>query len=57
MYSSVGLFTVPVSEGGVDPTAGLDVVAKRYRVYNLYFRPYAAMSRIRIPWGISATVT
>jgi len=39
MYSSVGFFTVPLSGGGIDPTAGLDVVAKRFRVYNLYFMP------------------
>jgi len=39
MYSSVGFFTLPLSGGGVGPTAGLGVVAKRFRVYNLYFRP------------------
>jgi hypothetical protein len=39
MYSSVGFFTVLLSGGGVDPAAGLDVVAKRFSVYNLYFRP------------------
>jgi hypothetical protein len=36
MYTSVGFFTVPLSGGGVDHTAGLDVVAKRFRVYSLY---------------------